>query len=628
MGNCRVLKMGNGTGTQAHQNKVRLNEFNNPRRIETLCKQNYFLNHRQDFAIAVQSAIQTNKLECLELLIAVGGIEEVRPLHIASVHKSFESIELLTSAGMSPYSLDDCQRTPLHCLCLKQEFDENICLSITQLYTYGKKAIYMFDSNGSTPIHCAVIAKNIDIIQTLFECGGLTIQSVPNKIGQSARAFAHQLGYHSIVKIIDKYRNIQIQKHNIPTKQSCTSTPTNRKVQKSVQSDDAPVDMERIMLIWETFFENALMTNNPNVTDYDYDDKEEEEEEGDDDDKGSIYSYTQKDKKINTKTTQSSTQKTTTTTNLSSELLYSQQPIQVSEGVVDWFRWILLQHQHKLQDGQEGYSNQEECEDVATYPTTVDYYVLNKDTGQTKWLEEHLWEQTEYYGLYLSSSSGHTTSYTSGSTDNITTVLTLITNGWMTYYNAISNGSFWYNLHSNTIETYLPIGLDSMIYSLNLYPFNQSDYADWVAADQTVTTTWCIIICPNETYTDTNNNTSSSTSTTNGTTTTSSKYKAESKWDLWEKKKNEKEEEMKVSSCSRGSSTSKSSELSSSRNVTTNEEIMNLIYYYNSMTGLSSWDRPGSWELVTESTGGWVRCCFEDSNEGYWWHEESGAVAL
>lgn len=661
--------MGNGAGTHAHQSKLKLNEFKDCRRIESLSKHNYFINHREDFFLAVQSAIQTQKLDCLEMLIAAGGIEEVRPLHLATLYKSFESMEVLLSAGMNPYSIDDNGRTPLHCICLKEEFDENISLILTLLYSCGKKAIYMVDAAGDTPIHCAVTSKNLDIIKVLFECGGSMMHSVPNKTGQSARAFAHRLGYFTVVNVIDKYRSISSLNDVKPSRQLSKSPYKND--QKS--QTDAPVDMERIMLVWETFFENAMKSDPSFVNeskyslsddDDTYSERKSRSSKGNNGSKG-VSKSSLKTLSIDRNTSTISIEKSygkkscinnndlyhSITSAPSQSYMHKLQCLTdeedydnritkdystasypdnsntnidiqpLTEGIVDWFQWILLQIQLEDEQKYEEMTNNEEenaCE------TT--YYVLNRETGQTKWLDNHLWEQSQYYGIYQNFSKLTAIS-------DISTVVAVISNGWIMYYDATSNCSSWLHLHTNTIENFLPIGQDPSIYSLNLYPYNMSDYADWVASDQLISLSWQIVICPNETYE------TSDVGYNFPVTSTADGYG--SKWDLWEKGDTVRGGSVGTSSASDakedmgykrakgrvrviGKDSGDESRDESGRSVEGNP---NLIYYYNTITGQSSWVRPGGWEALLTSTGGWVRCYMEGNEEGYWWHEESGAVS-
>ena len=211
--------------------------------MERKCKSGYFKNNVEDYLEATTRAIKGDEMDVLELLISGGDISQVYPLHIAAKYSSIESLELLLSARISPYLQDKNGRTALHIAAANAGGDAVLC--VYALILAGNRGLKMKDRTaGNTPLHIAIIANNINVVDILIKYGASL--SVTNAAGHSPRHLAESMRLHHITALIDAKRT-EKQRAKVAASRPQYTSPA-----------PPQPNMERIMAVWERFFENAL----------------------------------------------------------------------------------------------------------------------------------------------------------------------------------------------------------------------------------------------------------------------------------------------------------------------------------------------------------------------------------
>ena len=127
---------------------------------ERLVQEGHYLDNFRDYRNAVQTAIESDALDTLEVLIkrGTGNHKKLKPLHIACSLGKLESVELLVFAGFGAIQPNEDGRTPLHLCCLNPSHESALCA--TFLLLQSKKALSIFDSSGMSPLHLAVQSDN------------------------------------------------------------------------------------------------------------------------------------------------------------------------------------------------------------------------------------------------------------------------------------------------------------------------------------------------------------------------------------------------------------------------------------------------------------------------------------
>lgn len=377
--------------------------------IERRVNSGFFADNVAEYRSAVTRAIRNNDLDILQVLIPAGNIKAILPLHIAASMGALEAIELLTSAGFSLYFTDKQGRAPLHLAAACTAPESVLC--VTLLCYLGKKAIDSRDDTGSTPLLTAVRCNNGAIVQCLLDHGAsLTVTDFK---GQSPRNIAHQLQHHSIVAMLDAKRLGSSQ----------------------AAHPSSAADEERIMLVWERFFENAFLAMAERETaadaNFEYN-----------------YGLLRPTSSLPPEPEQDAE---------SFEDSYDDPYADRVECVMEWFSWVLC------------YNDSE-------------YYVVNQSTYQTTDVQCHLQEQKDAYANWF---------YDTATEEFPTTLEKAVRFGWMMYFDHLNNIVVWYNFPQNASEHYLPIGDDA---NIGAYDFpSQSGYSEWVQPDQLCTTKWLLV---------------------------------------------------------------------------------------------------------------------------------------
>jgi hypothetical protein len=191
--------------------------------------------HSDDFQLTMKKAIVRSSLEDMESLLRkkryVDHTDE-SPLHLAAQYGILDCVELLISAGYYCSKRKKDGYTPLHCCAFNQTGD---ALAIaTLLCIMYPTMIDAYDLNKSTPLHLAILRYNLEVVQALI------LQKADiyklNGDGRDAIDLAKSLETSQIINFIMSTMDRKLN-------------ATEKIIQPS---------KERILEIWETFFENAF----------------------------------------------------------------------------------------------------------------------------------------------------------------------------------------------------------------------------------------------------------------------------------------------------------------------------------------------------------------------------------
>jgi hypothetical protein len=286
----------------------------------------------------------------------------------------------------------------------------------------GPKAVNIRDKRfGNTPLHIAVEANNINCVQTLLAIRKIN-PNLSNFAGETPIRIAKRLRYDGIVKVLD---------------------PNDESIKKNDNKKflDNSVDQERIMKVWEAFFENAFkhMESQSNAADGFMVDKS---------------GYDTVQERIKTEA-------------YGSNCHTSNEKQREDHREVDEFDFHSNKKSNRSLNDESKTGTEDYEEDVrvsAWLNCILCYeaasgllYAINVIDGTSAWLEDHLYYHQYWYGL-IPSYWEDVDSYYVLPTDTIS----LVSYGWITYYDSISNSTCWYNIPSKQSVTCLPIGNDPL----------------------------------------------------------------------------------------------------------------------------------------------------------------------
>jgi len=384
--------------------------------LEKRCKSGYYKrsDNHVEYKEAFRNAILYEAIDIVEILIIYGDTKTLNPLHIASELGAIDSLEILLSAGFDWSSVDRQGQTPLH-YCSKLDTG-NASLCTTLLCLQGKKRIINIkDKNGNEAIHIAVLNNNINVTRTLLEYGA-NINS-PNKEGKTAKDIAYNLKLNNIISLF--------KSNGVPA---------------SSKKESRPIDSERIMAVWEKFFENAM--------------KQFDSEINADD--SMLYDYNGINSAL-----------TSVSGNYSNTKSQKVKSIgDINTAIIEWFDWVLC------------YSEVE----------STGYYFINKRSGISRWFDEHCQIQRRL-GIYEG--------YKKDPNNYPSTVQEAIRNGYCTYYDKSNNRCYWFDLSSYNLSLCLPIGLDPVSTIMNLFNRYEGD-EEWLESDNTVASSWILVVLTDE----------------------------------------------------------------------------------------------------------------------------------
>ena len=238
--------MGNGAPVASQAVLNREYDFTT---VERLGRKGFFMSNYDQYKRAIEESIRTNELDVLEILIPAGNSKMALPLHIAASMGNIEACELLLSAGFGFLTSDNDGRTPLHLCAAHGTGSVDAAVCITLLGLQGNNAANIRDRQGCTPLHLAISSNNVDAVRWLLDIKGINVK-LANGDGLTARDLARKKGYKQILELLD------VKEGFLRAESSTVMTSINAKSKANPGYTEA-VDQERIMRVWEAFFENA-----------------------------------------------------------------------------------------------------------------------------------------------------------------------------------------------------------------------------------------------------------------------------------------------------------------------------------------------------------------------------------
>jgi hypothetical protein len=239
-------------------------------RLEKMCSNYYFFDHFTEYEQAVLRAIDNNAIDALEVLLPAGNSKRLLPLHMSCRAGRLEPTELLLSAGFNCYMQDGDGRLPLHICSMVTSFESSLCATLILLNS--AKSVSAIDHEGNTPIHTAVLHNNIHVLEA-FMRNKVNI-NISNSKGKTPYQLAKERSHTDILRlfasnsspVVDEKDDRQQRRNRIGRGEQKRKGKRGgeerdrRDVRRSRSLDSSQVDYDRIMQVWERFFENAALS--------------------------------------------------------------------------------------------------------------------------------------------------------------------------------------------------------------------------------------------------------------------------------------------------------------------------------------------------------------------------------
>jgi hypothetical protein len=567
--------------------------------LEKRSQKNYYRNHPEEYREEVIEAIKTDDIGTLEILMKCSDISILLPLHLAVKYSSLESLELLLSAGCSPLAIDKNGATPLHRAVGITKEGSLLCLH--SLLLHSPKSVNLRDIKGNTPLHLAITASNLLAVEILLTSGASW--TLTNAAGCSSRALAKSLKAREVVEMIDCMK----AGRPLPTRQPTKPPPT-------------PAEMERIMKVWERFFENALSG---------IDFHEGEVEEGEEEGLGGYSEHGDSHEQVE-------------------DLVAPAQSEEVfSDACCWWFGYVLCYDEGRIQS-QEA---EAEAGEPDSSPGAVDGYYVSSTldlSEQPLDLDDHLYsqEQHQLWGGYSVAAQETEEGEVGGGWLPATTA-EAIRRGWMVCFLSDSNECVWLNLLSYSSERYLPIGWDEWSGWCGCEREEGDEEGYWVRPPQVTARAWLMVRCTVSSSGDQSESKGVclgeageiGAKSSLGDERRSEKLsqrgareegKAEEK--LSARRRSDEKREGKAQGrerdeddeADRKGGSAKEGKVEEGEQQEGEREVW---YFHNRVSGESRWDEPMGWSEIVSLAGGWVLCAEESRMEElYWWSQTTGDI--
>jgi len=607
--------MGNGAVVNSPGRSLTQKDFEV---LEKLCRSQHFRENFEDYSKAFRKAIESDAIDMLEVLIPAGNAKRINPLHLACKLSKLESAEVLLSAGFSCVLQDEFGRTPLHACSLSKSLNSGLCATMITLSGFaGKKALTMRDRDGLTPLHLAAAQNNLNVIEALMTNGADI--SVTSARGLTAYQVASDnSNYEALQLLKDLVSNKAAEIHNANKKKSKSSKSNKLSVAATAGRPQTQAEFDRIMKVWERFFENAFKRIGLDPVEIEDGQEQVEGKEFFNDSplassrtvesSGKYYANSSSNGSNNNgkrgegSGSRSSRSRRECRWN-SNENAYQTEHRKLYENIdessedkwnVSVFHRDYQDHTDSKLDQYSSLSDNKVCWSTSGNPKKDglsvaddsarlidwfqwvvryldegngegEYYVINKSTGETEWLDDYVARVARSTLLPC----GDWDDYELHMAHPLPTVLPeALARGWLTYYNSTENTCSWLNIPTKSLEEYLPLGLGEepgRLLDLNLQAC-ESD-STWWRADHSCAYSWVLVVAPLDPQP--------------------------------------------------GHYLSSDSE---------EEEVC--YYYRNTITGETRWEPPEGWEELTQMWEGWVLCCDESAPlDLYWFDFESGESA-
>jgi hypothetical protein len=226
--------MGNGASIRYdYAGNVTLNDAKLADEVEYRCKSGYYNTSANSYADDFTNAVEAGRLDIVEILVQNKHINDIHPFHITCKFADVEIIEILVSAGCDPARRDAQGRTALHMTALSSHTSSYLCGDY--LCLEYPELIDVKDKHGQTALHLAVLHHRRDLIRVLLEHKPSV--KIKNNDGYTALDLARHLNNIEVLEILQ------------PKAKTISSSLNHNK--------DNALDIEKIMLVWDKFFENA-----------------------------------------------------------------------------------------------------------------------------------------------------------------------------------------------------------------------------------------------------------------------------------------------------------------------------------------------------------------------------------
>jgi hypothetical protein len=657
--------MGNGASVNAVSAPSRANIYSplddDLRLLEKKAQQHYYQTHLEEFREEVRDAIKNDDITRLEILIKSSNIANLLPLHLAVKYSSLESLELLLSAGLSPLAIDKNGATPLHrAVGLTSE---NSLLCIYSLLLHSPNCVNLRDLKGNTPLHLAITTHNLAAVEILLSHGASF--SLTNAAGHSPRYLAKSMKYLDIVEMIDCKKAGK----PLPNRQPPAAPPS-------------PAEMERIMKVWERFFENALSGINFDDADGGFGDEEDQQDEE------------QQQREEEEEDSDWAGRKTASCVEKGSWSNQDHAPSSSSEVYLAacwWFGYVLCYDASRIlfEDETEIEAEAEDqAASVCYLPGSVDgYYVsscLDLSEEQAD-LDDHLYRQEAYqvWGGYAVAQQAEEEKTSLGDTFSWpTSIAETIRHGWINCYLSDSNECVWLHLLSYQIQRALPLGGDALSGDCGCEWTEEAEEGAgyWLRPPQVAARAWIVVRCcmseakgmgePNSERKEEmcEEQEQERRGSKGGGWSVSPLEKGHSDKEIGQSKrsgerlgaeekllflsprnsterdgrgdmgdgcKGEAKGEWRGEEKGQKGTKNEKEERESPREQERGQDERAVWYYYNRVSGQSSWEEPAGWREVVSLAGGWILCAEEETlqlegaqeeGEMYWWNECTGDV--
>jgi hypothetical protein len=562
--------------------------------LEKRSQQHYYRKHPEEYREEVIEAIKTDDIASLELLIKCSDITSLLPLHLAVKYSSLESLELLLSAGCPPLAIDKNGASALHRAVSVTKDSAVLCLH--SLLLHSPQCVNLRDIKGNTALHLAITANNLTAAEILLSSGASW--TLTNAAGHSARSLAKSLKVAEVVEMIDCKK----AGRPLPIRQPAKPPPT-------------PAEMERIMKVWERFFENALSGIDFN---------EEADDGAGGDEESTPYGRDEGE----------------------GEGEEDQRAPQTEENFHAaccwWFGYILCYDEGRIQS-QEA---EAEAGEPDPSPGSVDGYYISSCldlSEQPLDLDDYLYSQEQHQlwcGYSVAQEEEDCAWGDDGNRSWPTTTADAIRRGWLPCYLLDSNECVWLHLLTYNIERHLPIGWDELSGTCGC----ESEWGDeegyWLRPPQVTARAWLMVRCSVA------NETSDSERKEQRSTERSASGKAITEWDSPRGEKgSESRTRAEEKAFARRESGGEKGEGKAQEKGTDkadddepkggwSEELpqqqqqqQEVWYYHNRVSGQSRWEEPAGWSEIVSLAGGWVLCAEESRmEEMYWWNQTTDAI--
>ena len=568
--------------------------------VERLSKSGYFQSHQAEYESAVRDAIEKEALDIVELLLVAGNarLMDPGPVHIAAELGKLDALELLDSAGFDLHRADSQGNTPMHCAARDKR---NMgCANVGTFLALrgGKRLCRARSVDGSTCMHVAAEHNNAAFIEGVLSCIG-SVQSIkdyvamPNFDKKSALDIAERRG-----------------KSHTETSMTFHQFVTTGASGRNTRANLTPVDPERMMAVWDAFFENAMkrMMSDEMAVDGGLmvDDRGYAKAAG-----AMLTTpyYTENDFR------------STRTADVSrSHVTYDEEALGKVESIlVSWFEWTMLHYTDETSE-------------------TEMHYLVNKNDGRTVWLTDHIRDNSVSHGGLVAAADF--TQLTAAQRREVAVVphgpsgmqvTECVRNGWVQYFDSLSNSLLWLNAFTWTCKETLPLGGDPVLKATRL-PIITSGLSDYfngrdLAPDPAVSAAWVMVVYEEEVE--------EKEEQERGYFPTAEKGKGKGKgggvWDIWDEGDNgiyqhHKSGARSVDQTYSHTTSGAGEESKYAADMVAVQSLERAPYFWNRITGLTTYTKPANYDLINEAhNGGWALVCSEASGWlQYWFHEKSG----